>query len=165
MAKWMFALLVLIGAGAEARELEPPGDGCAVLNEIIYEEVTASRWGMSGADLAHTNMRGPSVVVCTDTAQTVSKAFADAMRDIGGEVEWRGNFEPRVDTCLSGFIEQCLPRGSGRLAQPLWRAVSHTVLRAMPEGSAADRSIFSSDTMRRAVRASLRNRNVAVRVR
>jgi hypothetical protein len=32
----------------------------------------------------------------------------------------------------------------------------------MPEGSAADRSIFNRDSMRLAVRASLRARNVAV---
>lgn len=163
MAKWIFALL-LVSAGAQARELAPPTDGCAVLNDIVYEEVTASRWGIMGADLVHTSMGEPSVVICTNTAQTVSKAFARAMQVIGGEVEWQGSIDHREETCLSGFIEQCLPRGGGVL-QPLWRAVSNTVLRAMPEGSAADRSIFNRDSMRLAVRASLRTSNVAVRVR
>ena len=160
MAKWIFALL-LVSAGTQARELAPPTDGCAVLNDIIYEEVTASRWGITGADLVHTNMSEPSIVICTNTAQTVSKAFVQAMRVIGGEVEWQGSVDRREETCLSGFIEQCRPRGRGAL-RPLWHAVSNTVLQAMPEGSAADRSIFNRKSMRLAVRASLRTSNVAI---
>jgi hypothetical protein len=160
MAKWIFALL-LVSAGAQARELVPPTDGCAVLNDIVYEEVTASRWGITGADLVHTNMSEPSIVICTNTAQTVSKAFAQAMRVIGSELEWQGSVDRREEICLSGFIEQCLPRGRGVL-QPLWHAVSKTVLAAMPEGSAADRSIFNRDSMRLAVRASLRARGMAI---
>jgi len=160
MAKWIFALL-LVSAGTEARELTSPTDGCAVLNDIVYEEVTASRWGITGAGLVRSHIGEPSIVICTSTAQTVSKAFAQAMRVIGGEVEWQGSVDHREEICLSGFIEQCRPRGRD-LSRPLWHAVSHTVLRAMPEGSAADRSIFNRDSMRLAVRASLRARNVAV---
>ena len=163
MAKWIFALL-LVSAGTQARELAPPTDGCAVLNDIVYEEVTASRWGITGADLVHTSLGEPSIVICTNTAQTVSKAFVQAMRVIGGEVEWQGSVDRREETCLSGFIEQCLPRGRSVL-RPLWNAVSTTVLRAMPEGSATDRSIFNRESMRLAVRASLRPGNIAVRVR
>lgn len=164
MAKWMFALLVLISTGSQARELALPTDGCAVLNEIIYQEVTASRWGMTGADLAHTNMLEPSITVCTNTARTVSKAFANAIQAVGGEFAWQGSFDLRTEICLSGFIEQCLPQGRA-LSRTQWEAVSKTVLRAMPEGSAADRSIFSNESMRLAVRASLRASNVAVRLR
>jgi len=163
MAKWIFALL-LVSAGTQARELTPPTDGCAVLNGIVYEEVTASRWGIRGADLVHTGMGEPSIVICTNTAQTVSKAFVQAVRVIGGQVEWQGSIDLREETCLSGFIEQCLPRGRGVL-RPLWHAVSDTVLRAMPEGSATDRSIFNREAMRLAVRASLSGNNIAVRVR
>jgi hypothetical protein len=164
MAKWIFALLVLAGTGAEAHELVQPVDGCAVLNEIVYEEVTASRWGISGADLAHTNMLEPSIVICTNTTATVSKAFADAMQAVGGELQWQDNFDQREDTCLSGFIEQCRPR-SGGFSPSLWQALSATIVRAMPEGPAADRSIFSRESMRMAVRASLRTSNIAIRVR
>lgn len=164
MAKWIFALLVLASAGTQARELTSSADGCAVLNEIIYEEITASRWGMRRADLAFSNMLEPRVVFCTDTVQTVSRAFAQAIRVVGGEVEWQGNFDPGADTCQSGFIEQCQPRGRG-VSRPLWQAVSNTVVRAMPDGPAADRSIFSRESMRLAVRASIRRNNIAVRMR
>lgn len=161
MAKWKFAVLVLLSAGAQANGLSPQVGGCAVLNEIIYEEVTAAGWGMTGADLVFTNFREPSVVICTNTAQTVSEAFSIAMRAVGGDVSWQGGFDQRVDTCLSGFIEQCVPRSYPR---PLggadtfksWRAISDTVIRAMPDGSAADRSIFSESSMRLAMRAQLR---------
>ena len=164
MAKWIFALLVLAGAGAQAHELPQPTDGCAVLNDIVYQEVTASRWGTGGTDIAQTSMLEPSIVVCTNTTETVSKAFVDALRVVGGEMQWLEDFDQREDTCLSGFIEQCRPRGRSTL-RPLWHAVSNTVLQAMPEGSAADRSIFNRKSMRLAVRASLRRSNVAVRVR
>jgi len=164
MAKWIFAVLVLASAGAQAHELVSQPNGCAVLNEIIYEEVTAAGWGITGADLAHTNFREPSVVVCTSTTQTASKAFSAAMRDIGGDVSWQEGFDDREDTCLSGFIEQCIPRSRGyhrRLGGITefnsWSAISDAVKRAMPEGPAADRSIFNRESMRLAVRAALRN--------
>jgi len=172
MAKWMFAVLMVMGAGVQAHELAPQPGGCAALNEIIYEEVTAAGWGITGADLVHTNFREPSVVVCTSTAQTASKAFSVAMRAIGGDVSWRGSFDERADTCLSGFIEQCMPRNRG-YSSPLggssefnsWRAISDVVMRAMPEGSAADRSIFSRESMRLAMRAALQRSDQGLRVR
>ena len=163
MAKWSFALLVFLSAGVQADGLSPQSDGCAILNEIIYEEVTASGWGISGADLVFTNFNEPSVVVCTNTTQAVSAAFTSALTAIGGDVSWEEGFDQRVDTCLSGFIEQCMPRYLG-FAQPAgassavvsWQAVSGVVVQAMPEGSATDRSIFSTESMRQAVRAALR---------
>lgn len=163
MAKRIFAVLVLVCTGAHAHELSPQVDGCAVLNEIIYEEVTAAGWGMTGADLAHTNFREPSVVVCTSTAQAASKAFSAAMRAVGGEVSWQRGFDQRADTCLSGFIEQCMPANQ-RYPRPLdgvstfksWRAVSGTIVEAMPDGPATDRSIFSDSSLRLAIRAALR---------
>ena len=172
MAKWMFALSMVMVAGAQAHELAPQSDGCAVLNEIIYEEVTAAGWGVTGADLVHTNFREPSVVVCASTAQTASKAFAAAVRAVGGDVSWRGSFDDSADTCLSGFIEQCMPRNRG-YARSLgessdfksWSVISDVVMRAMPEGSAADRSIFSRESMRLAVRAALQRSEQVVRVR
>ena len=163
MAKWTFALLVLMSAGAQADCLSPQTDGCAVLNEIIYEEITAAGWGITNADLVFTNFNEPSVVVCTSTTQAVSGAFSSALTAIGGDVSWEEGFDQRADTCLSGFIEQCMPRYRG-FAQPAlassavmsWQAISGVVVQAMPEGSATDRSIFSTESMRRAVRAALR---------
>ena len=162
MAKWIFAVLALLATGAHADGLSPQGDGCALLNEIIYEEVTAAGWGMTGADLVHTNFNEPSVVVCTSTTQAASAAFASAVSAVGGEVSWdRGGIDP-ADTCLSGFIEQCLPRYSSLMQPQLassavlsWQGISEVVVAAMADGSATDRSIFSPDSMRRAVRSEL----------
>lgn len=163
MAKWSFALLVFLSGGVQAEGLSQQIDGCAILNEIIYEEVTAAGWGITGADLVFTNFNEPSVVVCTNTTQAVSAAFSSALTAIGGDVSWEEGFDQRVDTCLSGFIEQCMPRYRG-FAQPAlasgavvsWQAISGVVIRAMPEGAATDRSIFSTESMRRAVRSALR---------
>jgi hypothetical protein len=69
MAKWKFALLVFLSMGAQASGPTHGVGGCIVLNEIIYEEVTASGWGMTGADLVFTNFREPSAVVCTGNPQ------------------------------------------------------------------------------------------------
>lgn len=67
MAKWMFAPLMLMSFGAQANGLAQHTSGCVLLDETIYEEITASGWGMTGADLVSTNFREPSVVVCTGT--------------------------------------------------------------------------------------------------
>lgn len=163
MAKWIFALLVLLSAGVRADGLSAQVDGCAILNQIIYEEVTAAGWGITHADLVFTNFNEPSVVVCTNTTQAVSGAFVSALTAIGEDVSWQEGFDQRADTCLSGFIEQCLPRYGGFAPPALasgpvvsWQSISGVVVRAMPEGAATDRSIFSRESMRRAVRAALR---------
>ena len=168
MAKWIFAVLALLSAGVQANGLPPQSDGCAVLNEIIYEEVTAAGWGIRRSDLVHTNFNEPSVVVCTSTTQAVSSAFSSAVNAIGGDVSWSPDVVRPEDVCLSGFLEQCMPR-NGRTEPGVrsfgvassvasWQAVSDTVLRAMPEGSATDRSIFSRESMRLAVRSALSRR-------
>jgi len=163
MAKWSFALLVFLSTGVQANGLSPQVDGCAVLNEIIYEEVTAAGWGITHSDLVFTNFNEPSVVVCMNTAQTASNAYSSAIRTLGGDVSWESTFDYPEDVCLSGFLEQCMPRDErspGSLSTVLtfsrWQAISDAVTRAMPDGSAADRSIFSTRSMRLAVRAALR---------
>ena len=67
MAKRIFALLVFLSAGAQANGSAQQLGGCIVFNEIIYQDVTASGWGMTGADLVFTNFREPSVVLCNTT--------------------------------------------------------------------------------------------------
>lgn len=74
MAKWIFALLVFLSAGAQADGLAQNTSGCVVLNEIIYEEVTSFGWGITGADLVGTNFREPRAVICNGTGQAVSAA-------------------------------------------------------------------------------------------
>jgi hypothetical protein len=76
MAKWIFALLVFVSAGAQANALAEQSGGCIVFDELIYEEVTASGWGITGADLVFTNFREPSVVVCNGATAPVSAEFS-----------------------------------------------------------------------------------------
>jgi hypothetical protein len=109
------------------------------------------------------------VASCGRTTETVSRAFKAAMQAVGTDVTWSSLRDPRMEACLGGFIEQCDLDGGPY--QPLildawgvdvmssWSAVQNTVRQAMPEGSAADRSIFSRESMRRALRQSLNSRN------
>jgi len=132
MAKWKLAVLVVLGAGAEAHELQPQADGCAVLEQVIYDEVTAASWGVTGTDTSLVSFEEPIVVVCSHTTRTATKAFATAMQMMGHDDTW--------------------------LVSSAWIAVSRALKLAMPEGTASDRSIFNRDSLRRAVRSAVRNR-------
>lgn len=79
MAKRIFALLVFLSAGAQANGPETNSSGCVMHDEIIYEEVTASGWRKTGADLVFTSFQEPAAVICTGMAQTVSAAISSAM--------------------------------------------------------------------------------------
>lgn len=94
MAKWIFAVLVLLSAGAQANGLAQHSGGCVVFNEIIYEEVTASGWGMTGADLVFTNFREPSAVICTSSAQAVNGELTRALPDVSDRFPPLGGFLP-----------------------------------------------------------------------
>ena len=67
MVRWIFALLVFLSAGAQANGSAQQLGGCIVFSEIIYQDVTASGWGVTGADLVFTNFREPGVVICNTT--------------------------------------------------------------------------------------------------
>ncbi len=171
MAKWIFALLVFLGASVYAHELQPQNDGCALLDEIIYEEVTAAAWGLGDTRL--TDMSASGAVVCAQTTHTASKAFSSAMQSVGMDVTWNLPIEPDMDACLSGIIERCVTTPSphlvwGRLDDSFfvsntWSAVSKVVKSAMLEGTTTDRSIFSRDSLRLAIRSAVLGRQADVR--
>jgi len=168
MAKWVFALLVFLGASVHAHELQPQVDGCALLEEIIYEEVTAAAWGMAASDTVQMGIGVSGTATCTQTTHAVSKAFSSAMQSVGLDVVWNPPIDPGMDACLSGVIEQCITTPSPHLVfsrlddtyfvANTWAAVSKAVKSAMPDGTAADRSIVSRDSLRRAVRSAVRGR-------
>ena len=168
MAKWIFAVLVFLGASAEAHELQPHTDGCAALEELIYEEVTAASWGVTSTDISSVNFEEPGVLVCSLTTRTATKAFATAMQIVGQDVTWNLPIGPGMEACLGGGIEQCITTPSPYLpvtrldetwrVSSAWTAVSSALKLTMPGGTASDRSIFNRDSLRRAVRSAVRNR-------
>lgn len=161
MTKRIFALLVFLGAGAQAHEVTTRSDGCVLLDQIIYEEVTAAAWGVTGAELALTQMDEPDVVVCRHTVQTVSKAFTTAMQMTGALLP----IDPDMEGCMNGDLTRCfetpdpfypiteLPDSFS--AMNSWKAVRDTAIRAMPEGASTDKSEFSPDAIRKALRLAV----------
>lgn len=182
MAKRKFAVRVatllsiggLLASFAQAHEIAARADGCRVLAELVYTEVTTSVWqGPGSTQLALPDPARAEVATCARTTETVSRAFKAAMQAVGTDVTWSSLRDPRMEACMGGFIEQCDLDGGPY--QPLtldawgvdimdsWKAVQHTVRTAMPEGSAVDRSIFSRESMQRALRQSLNSRNGRLR--
>ena len=164
MAKRKFAALMLASIGALAftnnvRAGEPfiGVDGCAVLAELVYTEITAAAWYGPGDFSAWPRSPGATdITICNQTARTVSKAFTSAMTSIGKEVRWGLPSINPGDVCQSGFLEQCYPdRYPFDAPNNTWGTLSKIVQQAMPFGSASDQAIFSSEAMRRALRSAL----------
>lgn len=164
MAKRKFAALMLMSISALAfannvRAGEPfiGVDGCAVLAELVYSELTAAAWYGPGDFGAWPGNPGETdITICNQTARTVSKAFTSAMTNIGTEVRWGLSSINPGDVCQSGFLEQCYPeRYPIDAPNNTWGALSKIVQQAMPFGMASDRAIFSSGAMRQALRSAL----------
>ncbi|MBT8102039.1 MAG: hypothetical protein KJO95_03660 [Gammaproteobacteria bacterium] len=168
MAKRNFVALMLAGVGALAissnartEEAFIGVDGCAVLAQLVYAEVTADAWYgprdvLSWADAPVEN----AITICNQTARTVSKAYTSAMNSVGAPIDWGYPSLDPGDVCLSGFLEQCYPdRYPIDALAGTWNAVSRTVQQAMPNGSGSDQSIFSTAAMRLALRSALRQQD------
>ncbi|NNF40086.1 MAG: hypothetical protein HKN64_01820 [Woeseiaceae bacterium] len=148
---------MLPGLDVRAQQAFTGVDGCAVLGQLIYAEVSADAWrGPAGSEQARVDAGNAGVTVCTQTTRTVSSAYTAALRAVGEEVRWGGPRGVRGDACLSGFLEQCYPERYPVGGENRWRAVQSTVLQAMPHGVASDQSVFSPHVMRLALRMSLR---------
>ena len=164
MAKRKFAALMLASIGALAmannvRAGEPfiGVDGCAVLAELVYTELTVAAWYGPGDFGAWPRNPGETeITICNQTARTVSKAFTSAMTSIGTEVRWGLPSVNPGDVCQSGFLEQCYPdRYPLDAPHDTWGTLRKVVQQAMPFGTASDRAIFSSGAMRLALRSAL----------
>lgn len=165
MAKRNFAALFFAGiaavafsANVRADQVFAGADGCAVLAQLVYSEVTAAAWGTPvdhSASLGDTTRT--DISICNRTARTVSKAFALAMTSIGSDVQWTYPSGDPGDYCWGGFLEQCYPQRAPLGAEAgTWAAVSGTIHYAMPGGQATDRSVFSQSAVRQALRSALR---------
>ena len=164
MDKRDFAAFMLVGVcalaisgQARAEQSRRHAEGCTVLAEIIYSEVTAAIWrGPHALGSVSDERSSHGITVCAQTSRTVSKAFSTAMISVGADIRWDDAPPHPGDFCLSGFLEQCYP-DRYPLQSPVgsWSAVSATVQRAMPFGVASDQSIFSQGALRLALRAAL----------
>lgn len=164
MAKRKIAALMLASIGALAvtnnvRAGEPfiGVDGCAVLAELVYTELTTAAWYGPGDFGAWPGYPGETeMTICNQTARTVSKAFTSAMTSIGAEVRWEYSSITPGDVCQSGFLEQCYPeRYPFDAPNDTWSTLSKIVQQAMPFGTASDRATFSPAAMRQALRSAL----------
>ena len=167
MGRRKSGLLMLLSIGAlaltnsaRAQEAFTGVDGCAVLAQLVYAEVTAVAWyGPRGRGSWTNTPAETRVTVCDHTTRTVSKAFSSAMTSVGAGVRWGYPSGDRGDYCLSGFLDQCYPdRNLLGASADAWRAVSRTVQRAMPRGVASDQSLFNDGAMRLALRSALGKR-------
>ena len=164
MDKRDFATFMLVGVCAlaisgqvRAEQSRRHAEGCTVLAEIVYSEVTAAIWrGPHALGSVSDERASHGIAVCAQTSRTVSKAFSAAMISVGTDIRWDDAPPHRGDFCLSGFLEQCYP-DRYPLQSPVgsWSAVSATVQRAMPLGVASDQSVFSQGALRLALRAAL----------
>lgn len=163
MAKWKFAVLIMtslaataVSETARAQNAFSGVDGCAVLAQVIFTEVTSSAWyGSDGFSPVSGRPTETRVTVCADTARTVTAAFSSAMATIGSQVHWGYSDDEMGDRCLSGFLHQCYPERYPPGGGAAWRALSKTVEQAMPRGVASDQSVFTAAAMGRAIRTSL----------
>jgi len=165
MNKRDFAAFMLVGVcalaingQARAEQSRRHADGCTVLADIIYSEVTEAIWRGPQALGSVSNERAShGIVACAETSRTVSEAFSAAMISVGTDIRWDDAPPHPGDFCLSGFLEQCYPDRYPRQSPvSSWSAVSATVQRAMPLGVASDQSVFSQGALRLALRAALR---------
>ena len=151
-----------LSANARAGQAFAGADGCAVLAELIYTEVTAAAWSISAIGARHAGeATRADVSICNRTVQTVTKAFTLAMSSVGVPVRWGAASISPGDTCMSHYLDQCYPNRS-RLdrSEATWMAVLDIVSRAMPYGAVTDQSVFDSSTMQWALRAALNERSV-----
>lgn len=164
MAKRNFAATMLMSIAmlaltnnSRADDAFTAADGCAVLAQLVYSEVTSAAWYGPGTIRPLPDDAGDSrIIVCSQTTRTVSHAFTLAMTSTGVPVRWAYPTDDRGDYCWSGFLDQCYPDRE-RLGQSsrTWNAVSKIVKRAMPNGIATDQSIFNPSTLRLALRFAL----------
>ena len=108
MTKWSCMALLAISGGVQAHELPVRFDGCAVLHEIVYAEVTAAVWETWPVDVSPGGQRA-DVLVCGETSRTIRRAYAEAMQATGALARDNSLIEPRIDECLMGNVVECGP--------------------------------------------------------
>lgn len=167
MATRKSAALIFTGVGAfvllnnaQAQEHYIGVDGCAVLAQLVYTELTAAaRYGPVRVWALVDAANDMGIVVCHQTTGTVSKAFTSAMTSKGSPVRLGYPSICPDDVRLDICPHHCHPdRSRLGATDTTWKAVGKTVRQAMPNGVATDRSVFNPSTMRLALRFALGKR-------
>lgn len=137
---------------AQAQQMFGSAEGCAVLGEIIYTQVTAA--GLLAHRSGNTALYPEplDVIACHRTAETVSRAYTSALSKLNIFVIWTTPDVPIGDPCTSSDTSRCVPRqgpfmvfstANADFIQDSWNAVRSTVQRTLPGGNASDWSLFS----------------------
>ena len=75
-----------ISGQARAEQSRRHAEGCTVLAEIIYSEVTAAIWrGPHALGSVTDELVAHAIAVCAHTSRTVSQAFITAMISVGAD--------------------------------------------------------------------------------
>lgn len=168
----VFAIAMVGIAAMDARAAPGRGDydGCAVLGQLITSQIDALSPGMPSrlpVDRVWETIAAPDAPgYCASTAATVSKAFGGAMLKTGIVVTWgRGPLVP-VDYCMDHYLPHCYPiigpPGTSATAQELsfvhdaWKAVSRSVMGAMPYGVGSDMAVFDRTALGSSMAGNLR---------
>lgn len=162
MAKRKIAALILCVVGLNSLVLtsvhaQQPlivADGCALLGELVTNQLTLKRWyGDGGSGLLLSNPGQIDITICNQTARTVTVAFTAALAEMNIGITWDPYRRIPDVPCHSGDISQChperypFPGGAGGdhvFILESWRAVQQAVASNMPFGVASDTARFSA---------------------
>lgn len=167
-----FAITIVAVLTVEANAAIAHGDndGCAVLGQLVTSQIDALSAGVP--DALQNGDSWQSVAVpdapgyCASTAATISRAFGGAMLNAGIAVSWGTGSRLTIDYCMDHYLPRCYPiigpPGGSATAQELsfvhdvWKAVSRSVISAMPYGIGSDMAIFDRKALGSTISNSLR---------
>jgi hypothetical protein len=163
-----FLLVATLSQSATVRAQQPliGVDGCAILASVVYTEVTEARLGYSTGLTGNPFSSGRGeITLCNQTARSVTKAFASALRRANVYVTWGFHTGYSGDYCLSHFLSQCYPTGDPAMP-PLskedrsfvmwsWRAIHGSISPRMSLYPGSDISRFQANELARSIRRSI----------
>ena len=154
----VFAVLLTSTVQANAIKI----DGCAELARVVYDEVQASvLYGPGKSGPWYIGPEQGEIRFCDTVAETVSRAFTQAMASAGHKVYWPAA-APGEHLCLSAYLSQCRPGGGGSMPPAqgeylAWKVVSGVVMQHMYNPRSSNEVRFRSDELRLRLGLALRN--------
>ena len=146
-------------------------DGCAILETIVYTEVTRARTTPAagyGRDPLYAGQN--EIAQCNQVTRSVTGAFKAAMRQSNIHVTWGFHSGHGGDYCLGHTLAQCYPSGDPAMPPPSeddhsfmmrsWHAVQYSVHRRMARHPGSDSARFQGEDLRRGIRHSIRRDSV-----
>ena len=169
------SISLLASADGQAQTMRPinGADGCAILAGAVHQQLTASARPAYDKRVPHAG--GTDVVICNQTARTVSAAFTKAMATMNVYVSWRDPRDVRGDFCLSANLSQCYPHRSPYIpiadipelafVYASWSAVQATTLKHAEAGGFNDTTRFSPAVLKSQLRRSIKKASAVSRRR